>query len=103
MRVIFATCSAEEADRLAGQLVEERLVGCINVLPGVRSVYRWHGEVCRDEEVVLLMETTAELAGAAATRLRALHSYDVPKIIVLAPDHCDPDYGRWLAEVTGQP
>lgn len=103
MRVIFATCTNDEADGLATRLVEERLVGCVNVLPGVRSIYRWQGEVCRDDEVVLLMETTAALAPAAAARLRELHSYDVPKIIVIAPEHCDDAYRAWLDEVTAGP
>jgi periplasmic divalent cation tolerance protein len=102
MRVLFATCSPAEADTLAARLVEERLVACVNVLPGVRSVYRWQGEVCRDEEVVLLMETTAGLAAAAAERLRALHSYDVPKIIEIAPERCDDAYRAWVEEVTGE-
>jgi periplasmic divalent cation tolerance protein len=101
MRVIFATCSAAEADTLASRLVEERLVGCVNVLPGVRSIYHWQGEVCRDEEIVLLMETTDSLADAASERLRALHSYDVPKVVVIAPERCDEAYAAWLDEVTG--
>jgi len=103
MRIIFATCSADEADALASRLVEEQLVGCVNVLPGVRAVYRWEGAVERDEEVILLMETTAERAPAATERLRALHSYDVPKIVVLAPESCDEPYRRWLEEVTRPP
>lgn len=100
MRVILASCSNDEADALASTLVEEGLVGCVNVLPGVRSVYRWQGEVCRDDEVVLLMETTAALSAVAVERLRALHAYEVPKIIVLAPEHCDDAYRAWLAEAT---
>ena len=101
MRIIFATCAADEADALASRLVEERLVACVNVLPGVRSIYRWQGEVCREEEVMLWMETTVDLAPAAAARLRALHSYEVPKIIVIAPERCDDAYRAWLEEVTG--
>ncbi len=100
MRVIFATCSASEADDLADRLVEERLVGCVNVLPGVRSIYRWQGEICRDEEVVLLMETSDARVDAATERLRELHGYEVPKIIVIDPERCDDAYAAWLAEMT---
>ncbi|MBW2229334.1 MAG: divalent-cation tolerance protein CutA [Deltaproteobacteria bacterium] len=101
MRVIFATCSASEAETLAERLLEERLIGCANLIPGVRSLYRWQGELQRDEEVVMWMETTEGLAEAAARRLRELHSYDVPKIVTLDPAACDPAYQEWLDEVTG--
>ena len=103
MRVIFATCSSDEAEALASRLVEERLVGCVNLLPGARSIYRFEGRVCRETEVVMWMETTDELAAAAAARLRALHSYRVPKIVVFEPERCDADYGAWLAAETGAP
>ena len=100
MRIIFATCALGEADALATRLVEDRAVGCVNVLPGARSVYRWEGEVCRDEEAVLLMETTRDRVDWAVERLRTLHSYDVPKIIVIDPEHCDEAYLAWLRGVT---
>lgn len=100
MRIIFATCSNAEANALATRLVEEQLVGCVNLVAGVRSIYRWQGAVERDEETVLLMETTAERVSDATARLRELHSYDVPKIMVLDPEDCDPDYRAWLKAVT---
>ena len=100
MRVILATCSPSEADSLARALLEERLIGCANLIPGVRSHYWWQGELCSDEETLLLMETPASRVAAATTRLRALHSYDVPKIVVLDPADCDPAYRAWLEGVT---
>jgi periplasmic divalent cation tolerance protein len=103
MRIIFSTCSPAEAESLAERLLEERLIACANLIGGVISRYRWQGEIARDEEVVMIMETRETLATEACARLRALHSYDVPKIIVLDPDRCDPDYARWLAEVTAAP
>lgn len=102
MRLIFATCAPGDAESLAEQLLDEHLIGCANLVPGVRSLYRWQGELCRDEEVVMLMETTAELAETATRRLRELHRYGVPKIITLDPADCDPDYRAWLREVTGR-
>jgi periplasmic divalent cation tolerance protein len=102
MRVIFSTCSPAEAEGLVERLLEERLIGCANLVPGVRSHYLWEGEVCRDEEVVLLMETTNECVAAAMQRLRELHSYEVPKIVVLDPAHVDASYLAWLSEVVGR-
>jgi periplasmic divalent cation tolerance protein len=99
MRLILATCSAAEADDLAVTLLRERLIACSNVVPGVRSHYWWEGELCCDEEVLLLMETSAAGAERAARRLRELHSYDVPKILTLDPSACDPAYRDWLAAV----
>jgi periplasmic divalent cation tolerance protein len=100
MRIIFATCSPDGAEELAARLLEERLVACCNIVPGVRSLYWWEGELCRDEEVVMLMETSADRCEAATARLAELHPYDVPKIVVLDPERCDPRYLEWLHSVT---
>lgn len=100
MRVILSTCSPAEADALLDALLAERLVACGNLIPGVRSRYRWQGEIQSDEEVVLLMETTDENAPAAVARLRELHSYKVPKILTLTPSAAEPDYLAWLVEAT---
>ena len=103
MRLIFCTCSPEEAEGLVRQLLEERLIGCANLIPGVRSLYHWEGRICDDGEVVLFMETAAEQVGAACARLAELHGYDVPKIIVIDPDHVHPGYRSGLvAEATGR-
>jgi len=99
MRVIFTTCGPGDADGLASRLVDERLVGCVNLLPGVRSIFHWQGEVCREEEVILIMETAADRVDEATERLRALHPYDVPKIVVLAPEHVNAAYREWLCDV----
>ena len=101
MRLIFATCSPDEAEKLVDTLLEERLVACANMIPGVRSHYWWEGEINRDDEVVLFLETREGRVDAAVTRLRELHSYDVPKIIVIDPDQCEPTYSAWIESVTG--
>ena len=100
MRLIFATCSSGEAEAILTTLLDERLVGCGNLIPGVVSLYHWEGAIERDEEVVMLMETTAERVRQATERLRELHPYDVPKIIVIDPATADDDYVAWLREVT---
>ncbi|HPG24502.1 MAG: divalent-cation tolerance protein CutA [Spirochaetaceae bacterium] len=98
-KVLFSTCGADQADDLARTLVEERVVACVNAIPGAVSHYWWQGSVQRDEEVVLVMETTAERLSRAMERLRALHAYEVPKIVVLDPEDVDPDYACWLRDV----
>jgi len=100
MRLIFATCSPDDAEPLLLKLLEEKLVGCGNLMPGVQSRYWWEGRIESEAETVLWMETTAELADAATARLRELHPYDVPKIVVLDPERTEPDYLAWLRSVT---
>jgi len=101
MKALLTTCGADDALPLLRRLLEERLVGCGNCVPGLRSLYWWEDEIQDDPETLLLMETPAARCDAAVARLRELHPYEVPKILVLAPEHTDPDYLRWLLEVTG--
>jgi periplasmic divalent cation tolerance protein len=100
MRLLFATCSPAEAEPLLLKLLEEKLVGCGNLVAGATSRYWWDGQIESDEETMMWMETTDELAGAAAERLRELHPYDVPKILVLGCESAAPDYLDWLRAVT---
>jgi len=99
MRILFATCAPQQADDLVQSLLRERLIGCGNVVPGVRSHYWWQGELCHDEEAILVMETTRERCEAAIARLAELHAYDVPKIVTIDPEACEPRYLAWLRSV----
>ena len=101
--ILFATCSAEQAEPIARAMVTERVVACVNAIPGVVSHYVWEGRVERDEEVVLLMETSRARVDEAVERLRALHDYDVPKIVVIDPEDVSPDYAAWLRESLARP
>jgi periplasmic divalent cation tolerance protein len=102
MRVVLCNCSPAESEGLARALVEEGLAACVNVLPGVRSFYRWQGELQEDGEHTLLIKTTEARAPALASRLRALHSYELPEILSLPVDEStsDPRYLRWVTEMT---
>lgn len=100
MRLLFATCSPDDAEPLLVRLLEEKLVGCGNLLASATSRYWWEGRIERDTETLLWMETTAELAEAAVARLRELHPYDVPKIVVIDPESAEPAYLEWLRSVT---
>lgn len=100
MRVVFATCSPEEAAGLVRQLVEEGLAACGNILPGARSIYRWKGEICDETEAVLLLETTEARLPQLMQRMARLHSYDTPKILAWEPAEGHGDYMRWVASQT---
>jgi len=84
VRVAFATAPDwETAARIARALVEERLAACANLVPGVRSIYRWQGRVEDESEVLLLLKTRADRVDALGARLRALHPYDLPELVAL--------------------
>jgi periplasmic divalent cation tolerance protein len=90
--------SAEDAERLARALVERRLAACVNVVPGVVSVYRWKGNVERDEERLLVIKTRAERLEALRRALVELHPYEVPELVALSVEAGHPPYLAWLDE-----
>jgi periplasmic divalent cation tolerance protein len=96
--VLSAVGTREEAERIAQALVDERLAACVNVVPGVVSVYRWKGSVQRDDELLLVIKTQAEAVEALRARLIALHSYELPEVVVLAIAGGHPPYLDWIAE-----
>jgi len=84
-------------------LVEERLAACVNLVPGLTSIYRWQGGLRREPECLLLIKTTDTRFEALRSHLRALHPYEVPEIIALPISHGDPAYLQWLTENTRLP
>ncbi|MBP8645601.1 MAG: divalent-cation tolerance protein CutA [Syntrophobacteraceae bacterium] len=99
--VVFVTVgNAEEGTRIAQTLVDEKLIACANILPQVRSVYRWKGKVCREEEQLLLMKTRSSLFPALMKRIRELHSYEVPEIVAFPLSDGLPEYLQWVMDNT---
>ena len=96
---IFA--SAEEAERIGRAVIEERLAACINILPGVRSIYRWQGAIESADEVAAILKTTKSSADALIARIAALHSYDVPCIVTWPIDKALASYADWIDASTG--
>ncbi|MBC7241123.1 MAG: divalent-cation tolerance protein CutA [Anaerolineae bacterium] len=88
--------SQEEAERIAGTLVQEFLAACVNIVPRVRSVYRWQGQIEWAEEWMMVMKTRRSLAEALIRRLRQLHSYELPEAIVLPIDGGLAEYLDWI-------
>ncbi len=99
--MIYVTAGeAVEAVEIGRVLVEERLVACANVIPGVRSIYRWEGIVRDEGEVVLIAKTTESRAEAATVRIKALHSYDLPCVVVVPLIGGNADFLQWIAGET---
>jgi periplasmic divalent cation tolerance protein len=94
--VLITAGSQEEAERIAQALVSEMLAACVNVIPGITSVYRWQGEVQSDSEWLLVAKSCRDILADLTRRVQALHSYDVPEIIALPLAGGSEAYLRWL-------
>jgi len=94
--------SIVEAERAGRTLVERRLCACVNILPGMISLYWWQGAIERGDEVVMIVKTLASLAEPVRAAVKKIHSYTTPAILVLPIEMVDPDYHAWLmAETAG--
>lgn len=98
---MLCTVPAGDGPAFVRQLVEARLVACGNVLSGVRSIYRWKGNIEDDPEDLLVMETGREDVMATIEAIRDLHPYEVPKILALHPAEVLPAYLSWAQDQTG--
>ena len=99
--ICFCTCpDLATAERIAAALVGERLAACVNILPGLRSVYRWEGRVDAADEVLLLIKTSAEAYSLLQTRLTVLHPYELPELLAVEPAAGLPAYLDWVATET---
>lgn len=102
IRIVLTTAgSRDEAERIAHALVDERLAACVNLVPGLTSIYRWQGAVESAGEILLLIKTNAQNLAALEGKLRELHSYDVPEFLVLIPDTASQPYLDWLRSSVG--
>ncbi len=96
--VLSTVGTCEDALRLAQALVGERLAACVSVVPGMVSFYRWKGAVEKGDELLLVIKTRAEKVQDLGVRLRALHPYDLPEMIVLPVAGGSDAYLDWIAE-----
>ena len=96
-RIVLTTCgSAEEAERIAHALVERQLAACVNIVPQIRSVYRWQGKVESAAEWLLVVKTTAGKFAGVRDAIRELHSYELPECIAIEIVDGSPEYLKWM-------
>lgn len=101
---VIVLCTAPDpasAERIAGALVDERLAACVNVLPGVTSVYRWQGRRETDQEVVLIIKTRQSVYQSLEQRIVALHPYELPEVVAVPMVGGLAGYLNWIDEMTG--
>ena len=98
-RIVFVYTtypSAVEAEQAGRALVERELAACVNILPGMVSLYRWQGVIERSAEVVMIIKTRASLAQQVSFAVKEMHSYSAPAIMVLPIESVDQGYLDWL-------
>lgn len=99
IRLILCTFpDVDQARGIGRALVEARLAACVNLIPGVESIYHWQGVVETNAEVLAVFKTTASAFPAFESRLRELHPYEVPEIIALRPEQVAETYACWVSE-----
>lgn len=101
---LYMTASSmDEARRLGRALVEARLVACVNLIDGMRSIYWWQGAVEEASEVVVIAKTRRDLVDRATALVKSLHAYSVPCVVALPIEAGNPDYLAWIAAETAAP
>jgi len=98
--VLVTTGSQEEAERMARALVDSRMAACVNIVPGLRSVYRWEGKIWDEGEFLLLIKTRMALFRQVEGKIKQIHSYEVPEIIAIPIIQGSETYLNWLREST---
>lgn len=98
--VLITTGSEAEARRIARALVEQELVACVNILPSVRSIFRWEGQVLEEQEFLLVAKTVSQAFERVATAVKSMHSYSLPEVIALPIKQGLPEYLSWVRDVT---
>ncbi len=99
--IVFITASKEdEAIKIAKELVEERLAGCINIIKNIRSIYRWEGKIEDEMECLMIAKTKKNLFEKLTKKVKEVHSYSVPEIVGVPIIEGAEDYLKWLRNVT---
>jgi len=100
--VLVTTPDATVAEQLVRTLLDEGIIDCGSIVPGLDSIYRWQGQVERSAEVLLILKTTAAEVARLVARVPELHPYDVPEVLVLPVLAGHPPYLQWLGESVGR-
>lgn len=95
--VVTTVGTEEQAYLIAREIIARRQAACVNILPGVRSIYRWQGKICKDGELLLVIKTLEDEFEGVATTIRELHSYELPEILSFSVSRGERNFLEWIA------
>jgi len=95
--VITTVGTEEQANLIAREIVARRQAACVNILPGVRSIYRWKGKICKDGELMLVVKTLEQEVDGVSATIRELHSYELPEILSFQVVRGEANFLEWIA------
>ncbi len=98
--VLVTAPTIETAKEIGSQLVAAKLAACVNILPGITSIYTWEEEICEEGEFLLMIKTRADLFEELSTLVQTIHPYDVPEVIAIPITAGSEKYLNWIIEVT---
>jgi periplasmic divalent cation tolerance protein len=102
--VVTSVGTEQQAVEISEELVARRLATCVNIIPCLRSIYRWKGKICTDSEYLLLVKTRESLFARVSEAIRELHSYELPEVLEFRVSSAEPSFHRWVIEMaTGIP
>lgn len=101
--ILSTVSSQEEGEKIGTALIERKEAACVNLVPGLTSIYRWEGKLCRAGEVLLLVKTLRQRIPDVIRTIRELHSYQVPEVIAVPVVDGLPAYLKWVEDEAGGP
>ncbi len=94
--IVTSVGTEQQAVEISEELISRRLATCINIVPCLRSIYRWKGKVCEDTEYLLLVKTPRRLFEEVSDAIRELHSYELPEILALDVSQAEATFHEWI-------
>jgi periplasmic divalent cation tolerance protein len=103
--VMTSVGTEQQAVEISEELISRRLATCINIVPCLRSIYRWKGKVCEDTEYLLLIKTPERLFDDVSAAIREFHSYELPEILALPVSAAEANFHQWVLQMVapGEP
>jgi periplasmic divalent cation tolerance protein len=100
--IVTSVGTEQQAVEISEELIARRLATCVNIVPCLRSIYRWKGKVCEDTEYLLLIKTPLALFDPVSEAIRELHSYELPEIMSLNVDRAESAFHAWILQMVEQ-
>lgn len=96
--IYITTSNSEESEKIAKTLLKEKIVACANIIPQMNSFYWWEGKIEEDEESILILKTRKDHLDRVITRVKEIHSYDIPCILEIKVKSASSEYLKWLED-----